>query len=157
MKFLIFFSTIVLLTVGCSKSEPVVSEGGDVKPSNRSAPEKPAEPAVVETGTGLKYQELVVGNGNSPQAGQTVVVHYTGRLEDGRKFDSSVDRGEPFDFIIGMGRVIKGWDEGLATMKVGGKRKLIIPPYLGYGALGAGGVIQPNATLIFEVEILEIR
>ena len=108
----------------------------------------------VTTPSGLKYVDLVEGAGASPTPGQTVTVHYTGTLEDGKKFDSSVDRGQPFVFQIGMGRVIKGWDEGVMTMKIGGKRKLIIPPHLGYGARGAGGVIPPNATLIFEVELL---
>ncbi len=112
---------------------------------------------VVTTKTGLQYVDIKVGEGTLPKLGDTVVVHYTGWLEDGTKFDSSVDRGEPFSFPIGMGRVILGWDEGVSTMRVGGVRKLIIPPDLGYGARGAGGVIPPNATLIFEVELLEIR
>ncbi len=111
----------------------------------------------ITTDSGLQYVDLVVGNGDSPQTGQTVIVHYTGWLEDGTKFDSSVDRGEPFDFEIGRGGVIAGWDEGVATMQVGGKRRLIIPPDLAYGARGSGGVIPPNATIIFEVELLEIR
>jgi peptidylprolyl isomerase len=109
------------------------------------------------TSTGLKITDIVVGTGASPQTGQMVTVHYTGTLENGTKFDSSLDRGQPFIFQIGMGRVIKGWDEGVMTMKVGGKRKLIIPPELGYGARGAGGVIPPNATLIFEVELLYVK
>lgn len=112
---------------------------------------------VVTTKTGLQYVDIKVGEGTLPKLGDTVVVHYTGWLENGTKFDSSVDRGEPFSFPIGMGRVILGWDEGVSTMRVGGVRKLIIPPDLGYGARGAGGVIPPNATLIFEVELLEIR
>ncbi len=111
----------------------------------------------VTTETGLKYQDMVVGTGETPQRGQTAVVHYTGWLTDGKKFDSSVDRGTPFEFPVGMGRVIKGWDEGVASMKVGGKRKLTIPPELGYGERGAPGAIPPNATLIFDVELLEIK
>lgn len=111
----------------------------------------------VTTESGLKYEDIVVGTGVSPQPGHQVTVHYTGTLEDGTKFDSSLDRGQPFTFPIGAGRVIKGWDEGVMTMKVGGKRKLVIPPQLGYGARGAGGVIPPNATLVFEVELLDTK
>ena len=113
------------------------------------------------TETGLKFIDTTVGTGASPQKGQTCVMHYTGWLSEegtkGKKFDSSVDRGSPFEFPIGMKRVIAGWDEGVATMKVGGKRTLIIPPQLGYGERGAGGVIPPNATLIFDVELLGIK
>ncbi|WP_295559190.1 FKBP-type peptidyl-prolyl cis-trans isomerase [uncultured Hyphomicrobium sp.] len=113
------------------------------------------------TASGLKIIDTVVGTGASPATGQTCVMHYTGWLyQDGKKgakFDSSVDRGQPFEFAIGTGQVIGGWDEGVATMKVGGKRTLIIPPELGYGARGAGRVIPPNATLIFDVELLEVK
>jgi len=112
---------------------------------------------IVTTPSGLKYVDLVMGTGEEATQGQTVIVHYTGWLTDGKKFDSSVDRGEPFSFPLGAERVIKGWDEGVAGMKVGGKRKLMIPPQLGYGTRGAGGVIPPNAELVFEVQLLEIR
>lgn len=111
----------------------------------------------VTTPSGLRYEDIAVGTGESPQPGKQVVVHYTGTLEDGTKFDSSLDRNQPFEFQIGVGRVIKGWDEGVMSMKIGGKRKLVIPPQLGYGARGAGGVIPPNATLVFEVELLGIK
>ncbi|NMG11770.1 FKBP-type peptidyl-prolyl cis-trans isomerase [Brasilonema sp. UFV-L1] len=112
---------------------------------------------VVTTPSGLKYTELKEGTGATPKTGQTVEVHYTGTLEDGTKFDSSRDRNSPFSFKLGVGQVIKGWDEGLSTMKVGSRRQLIIPPELGYGARGAGGVIPPNATLIFDVELLKVK
>jgi peptidylprolyl isomerase len=115
----------------------------------------------VTTASGLQIADIKVGTGAAPKTGQTCVMHYTGWLyengQKGKKFDSSVDRGEPFEFPIGTRRVIAGWDEGVATMKVGGKRTLIIPPALGYGARGAGGVIPPNATLIFEVELLGVK
>ena len=117
--------------------------------------------APVTTASGLKITDTKVGTGASPKTGQTCVMHYTGWLYEngakGKKFDSSVDRGQPFEFPLGVGRVIKGWDEGVASMKVGGKRTLIIPPALGYGASGAGGVIPPNATLMFEVELLGVK
>jgi FKBP-type peptidyl-prolyl cis-trans isomerase len=111
----------------------------------------------MKTASGLEYEDIQEGTGESPQTGQTAVVHYVGTLTNGKKFDSSRDRGAPFKFPLGQGRVIKGWDEGVATMKVGGIRKLTIPPHLGYGASGAGGVIPPNATLIFEVELLGVE
>jgi FKBP-type peptidyl-prolyl cis-trans isomerase FkpA len=108
------------------------------------------------TPSGLIIEEVVVGSGAAAAAGQKVKVHYTGWLTNGTKFDSSKDRNDPFVFPLGEGRVIKGWDEGVQGMKIGGKRKLTIPPALGYGARGAGGVIPPNATLVFEVELLGV-
>ena len=114
------------------------------------------DPEIKETGTGLKYKVTTSGTGALPKQGQTVVVHYTGTLEDGSKFDSSRDRNSPFSFKLGAGQVIKGWDEGLALMRVGDRFTLIIPPELGYGDRGAGGVIPPKATLIFDVELLRI-
>ncbi len=113
------------------------------------------------TPSGLQYEDTKEGTGATPKTGQTCVMHYTGWLWEkgakGAKFDSSLDRGQPFEFPLGQGRVIKGWDEGVATMKVGGKRTLLIPPGLGYGARGAGGVIPPNATLLFEVELVGVK
>jgi peptidylprolyl isomerase len=111
----------------------------------------------ITTKSGLKYVDLLVGEGVSPETGNKVTVHYTGWLTNGKKFDSSVDRGKPFTFTIGYGQVIKGWDEGVATMKVGGKRKLIIPSNLGYGSRGAGGIIPPYAELVFEVQLISIE
>jgi peptidylprolyl isomerase len=110
----------------------------------------------IQTASGLEYVELVEGTGARPKPGDSVSVHYTGWLKSGQKFDSSHDRAQPLAFPIGRGRVIKGWDEGVAGMRVGGKRKLIIPAHLGYGDRGAGGVIPPGATLIFEVELVDV-
>ena len=121
-----------------------------------SSQETAIVPLEVTTASGLKYIDVVVGTGVSPKPGQSVTVHYTGTLQDGTKFDSSVDRNQPYVFPIGVGRVIKGWDEGVMTMKVGGKRKLIIPASLGYGARG-NGPIPPNATLLFDVELLDVK
>jgi FKBP-type peptidyl-prolyl cis-trans isomerase len=126
-----------------------------------SAGDKPAEKKtggrMITTESGLQYEDVVVGTGRQAQVGDTATVHYTGWLQNGTKFDSSVDRKQPFSFRVGAGQVIKGWDEGVGTMKIGGKRKLIIPPDLGYGSRGAGGVIPPNATLTFDVELLDLR
>ncbi|MBH0185766.1 MAG: FKBP-type peptidyl-prolyl cis-trans isomerase [Nitrospira sp.] len=122
-----------------------------------TANEKGSNAGETVTASGLKYVDQVVGAGDVAVAGKTVSVHYTGWLENGKKFDSSVDRGQPFSFPLGAGRVIKGWDEGVQGMKIGGKRKLTIPSDLGYGSRGAGGVIPANATLIFDVELLAVR
>ena len=133
----------------------MVSMASDDSASAQSA----AKP--VTTSSGLQTIDTKVGTGASPRSGQTVTVHYTGWLYEngvkGKKFDSSVDRNEPFEFPVGAGRVIRGWDEGVASMKVGGKRTLIVPPQIGYGARGAGGAIPPNATLIFDVELLGVK
>jgi FKBP-type peptidyl-prolyl cis-trans isomerase FkpA len=128
---------------------------------NNHAYAEPQGSNMTTTPSGLQYEDTVVGTGETPETGQICVMHYTGWLyvdgKKGAKFDSSLDRGKPFEFPIGTGRVIKGWDEGVASMKVGGKRTLIIPPALGYGARGAGGVIPPNATLMFDVELLGVK
>jgi peptidylprolyl isomerase len=116
-----------------------------------------AQGGLVTTQSGLQYLDQVVGNGPQPQPGQTLIVHYTGYLDNGTVFDSSLQRGQPFEFVLGAGQVIRGWEEGLATMRVGGKRRLIVPPELAYGAAGAGGVIPPNARLTFDVELLGVR
>jgi peptidylprolyl isomerase len=130
--------------------------------SNKDNAEKKGDTKMTKTPSGLQYQDTVVGTGANPRTGQTCVMHYTGWLWEnsakGKKFDSSVDRGKPFEFPLGQGRVIKGWDEGVAGMKVGGKRTLLIPPELGYGARGTGGgLIPPNATLLFDVELLGVK
>lgn len=113
-------------------------------------------PGQVKTASGLEYVDEIIGDGASPISGQKVTVHYTGTFPDGRKFDSSRDRSQPFVFTIGKGQVIRGWDEGVATMKVGGRRILTVPAHLGYGVAGAGNVIPPNATLLFDVELLGV-
>ena len=141
---------------------PVPAAQPQQTPGKAAQPPKPKGPQMITTESGLKYVDTVAGTGVTPQRGQQCLVHYTGWLADGRgqhgkKFDSSVDRGQPLAIPIGVGRVIKGWDEGLLTMKVGGKRTLYIPSYLGYGPRGAGGDIPPNADLIFDVELLSVQ
>lgn len=131
---------------------PALGWGGTMSTS-----EKNANADEVTTPSGLKYSDQVIGSGPVAVAGKTVSVHYTGWLTNGQKFDSSVDRGQPFSFPLGAGRVIKGWDEGVQGMKVGGKRKLTIPSELGYGTRGAGGVIPPNSILVFDVELLGVQ
>ena len=128
----------------------------EASPGEKNSGSK-SEEEVVITESGLQIKDLVVGTGEQARAGATVSVHYTGWLVDGTKFDSSVDRGTPFEFLLGQGRVIKGWDEGVATMRVGGKRELTIPPELAYGDQGAGALIKAGATLVFEVELLEVK
>ena len=129
--------------------------GKKAETAEKKAPQKAAKK--VTTPSGLQYEDIKVGTGPDPKAGQTVVVHYTGWLTNGKKFDSSVDSNRPFKFVLGRGQVIKGWDEGVGTMKVGGERKLTIPPELAYGAKGFPGAIPPNSTLIFNVRLLRVE
>ena len=178
MKFVIVILVILLIGVGIlfqywgertsggyqvDTLEHPASEHAHSKTAKK-AEEKPGltlkdidKSKLATTASGLQYQDVKAGTGPSPKKGDTVAVHYTGWLTNGKKFDSSLDRGEPFEFQLGAGRVIKGWDEGVASMKVGGKRRLVIPPKLGYGSEGTGGTIPPNATLIFEIELLKIK
>jgi FKBP-type peptidyl-prolyl cis-trans isomerase FkpA len=146
MKIRVWMVQVALLL--CFSSGSIAADNKETK--------KMAEQTVT-TESGLKYLDMTVGTGRLAELGDTASVHYTGWLADGKKFDSSVDRKEPFSFRLGAGQVIKGWDEGVMGMKIGGKRKLTIPPQLGYGARGAGGVIPPNATLTFDVELLDLR
>ena len=146
MRWLLVFSFLVTLVLAC---------GSDASKSTSEV--NMDSNSIVTTASGLQYKDLVLGTGTAASAGATAVVHYTGWLLDGTKFDSSRDRDVPLEFVIGRGQVIAGWDEGVVTMNVGGKRELIIPPNLAYGDQGAGGVIPPGATLKFEVELLELK
>lgn len=139
-----------------SVATPPKSGSIDLKSKNKKTKAKPAEGKVRVLPGGLKVEDVVVGTGKEAKSGDTVSMQYTGTLTNGTKFDSSYDRNEPFTFTLGVGQVIKGWDLGVAGMKEGGKRKLTIPPALGYGATGAGGVIPPNATLLFDVELVKV-
>lgn len=143
-RFLLF--PIIFVVVAIASAMPQTTASGPTKVNGKSK----------TTASGLQYWDIMVGTGATATAGKTVKVHYTGWLTNGKKFDSSLDRHEPFAFSLGAGQVIKGWDEGVAGMKAGGKRQLRIPPELGYGARGAGGVIPPNSTLIFDVELLDV-
>jgi peptidylprolyl isomerase len=153
---------LLALAVAAAIAEPLTALAAPTAPpaaaSSRKHAATSAAGKVVTTKTGLKYTDLVVGKGPMPKVGQTISVLYTGKLTNGTVFDSTSKRdNEPFETPIGVGQVIKGWDEGMLTMRVGGKRRLTIPPSLGYGASGAGGVIPPNATLVFDVELLAIK
>ena len=138
-----------------SQEEPAEEAPAEEEAGKAEVPEESGN--TVTTASGLQYTDLAEGAGDAAEAGRPVSVHYTGWLTDGTKFDSSVDRDQPFQVNLGAGQVIAGWDEGVSGMKAGGKRKLTIPPELGYGADGAGGVIPPGATLVFDVELLEIH
>ncbi len=142
----ISLSALITVLPGCTKKDDTVNTSTTTSDTAPAAPQGD-----------LKIEELKEGTGAEAVAGKMVTVHYTGTLTDGKKFDSSLDRKEPFQFPLGAGRVIQGWDQGVAGMKVGGKRKLTIPPHLGYGERGAGNVIPPNATLVFEVELLKVQ
>ena len=150
---LILFA-LLAATSGCGGENKSNTPSTSSAPSTSSPMKVTSQPTT--TTSGLQYWDIVVGTGATAAPGNTVKVHYSGFLTSGAKFDSSRDRGEPFSFALGTGQVIKGWDEGVAGMKVGGQRQLRIPPQLGYGSTGAGGVIPPNATLIFDVELLDV-
>ena len=144
-------AAVLLLLPACRPDAPAVGAGGFADELGIDTT------ALTRTSTGLRYRDVTVGSGQEATAGRTAVVHYTGWLPDGKKFDSSRDRGEPFSFPLGAGQVIPGWDQGIAGMKVGGRRKLVIPSELGYGAQGAPPDIPPNSTLVFDVELLGVQ
>jgi FKBP-type peptidyl-prolyl cis-trans isomerase len=155
-QFALMLTLFVVLgsACGCGNTNKSNTSSKASTPSTSSPMKVTGQP--ITSASGLQYWDIVVGTGATAVAGSSVKVHYTGFLTTGEKFDSSRDRGEPFSFPLGAGQVIKGWDEGVAGMKVGGQRQLRIPPQLAYGASGAGGAIPPNATLIFDVELLEV-
>ena len=148
MKWFNGFIVLIIIIIGCNQGEKMTV--------STDQPRKIAESQFVETKTGLKYTDIKIGKGETAMSGDLVSVHYTGWLTDGKRFDSSILRQKAFSFPLGQGRVIAGWDEGVSGMQIGGIRQLVIPPELGYGEQGAGGTIPPGATLIFEVELLEI-
>ena len=163
MNFKIILTFLCLFIGACNSSEDTPQNNIEESTESKNSGDNSKMPAANKgdkmetTDSGLQYIDTVVGDGESPKQGDKVVVHYTGKLEDGTKFDSSVDRNRPFEFTIGVGQVIRGWDEGVMSMRVGGKRTLTIPSELAYGERGAGKVIPPNATLVFDVELLEIK
>ena len=174
MRWYLILAVLIVVGVACSGSEstaipsptddptPIPTDPPTPDPTATDTPSPTTEvtsgsTSVVTTPSGLQYKDLIVGTGVRAKSGDTAFVHYTGWLEDGTQFDSSVDRGVPLEFVIGAGQVIKGWDEGVASMNVGGKRELTIPPELAYGDRSVGGVIPAGSTLIFEVELVEIR
>lgn len=157
-KYLILFLLVAFALIpACTQNESRKQEEQKPQQSAAQRPDLKLGEKAIKTKSGLQYEDMVPGSGASPQPGKKVTVHYTGWLTDGTKFDSSVDRNEPFQFVIGTGQVIPGWDEGVMSMKIGGKRKLVIPAALGYGSAGAGGAIPPDATLVFEVILLDIN
>ena len=154
---MIRFASLLLAALAFAAAPALADQSTHAKPARPAAHRAKPGPKTVTLPDGLRYTDLTVGKGPLPKEGQTVVVHYVGTFPDGKKFDSSRDRGQPFEFPLGVHKVIPCWDEALATMRVGGHRKLVCPPSLAYGAAGAGGVIPPNATLDFDVELLAVK